>query len=115
MTSRAHAAEALVGVRGLIFLGFPLHPPKQPGIDRADHLASAAGPMLFLQGSRDDLADLALLRPVIAALGSRATLHVIEHADHGFDVLVRSGTTRERVLGELAATISAWIARTLDS
>ena len=115
MTSRAHAAEALAGVRGLIFLGFPLHPPERPGIERADHLAAAPGPMLFLQGSRDDLADLALLRPVIAALGSRATLHVIEGADHGFDVLVRSGTTRERVLGELAATISAWIARTLDS
>jgi hypothetical protein len=115
MTSRAHAADALAGVRGLIFLGFPLHPPQRPGIERADHLAAAAGPMLFLQGSRDDLADLGLLRPVIAALGARATLHVIEGADHGFDVLVRSGTTRERVLAELAATISAWIARTLDS
>ena len=71
--------------------------------------------MLFLQGTRDELADLALLRPVIAKLGRRATLHVVEHADHGFDVLVRSGTTRERVLDELAATIAAWIERRLDS
>jgi predicted alpha/beta-hydrolase family hydrolase len=115
MTSRAHAATPLEGLRGLIFLGFPLHPPDKPGIERAEHLAHAAGPMLFLQGTRDDLADLALLRPVVADLGTRATLHVIDGADHGFDVLVRSGTTRERVIDELAATIAAWIARTLDT
>jgi uncharacterized protein len=125
MTSRAHAAAPLAELRGLVFLGFPLHPPEKPGPsaspkgergrERAEHLAHAAGPMLFLQGTRDDLADLALLRPVVAALGRRATLHVIEHADHGFDVLVRSGTTRERVIEELASTIAAWIARLLDS
>ena len=115
MTSRAHATGPLADVCGLIFIGFPLHPPEKKGIERAEHLAQAAGPMLFLQGSRDDLADLALLRPVVTTLGPRATLHVIEAADHGFDVLVRSGTTRERVLAELATTISAWIARTLDT
>ena len=115
MTSRSHAAEALAALRGLVFLGFPLHPPDKPGIERAAHLATAAGPMLFLQGTRDDLAELPLLRPVVAALGSRATLHVIEGADHGFDVLVRSGTTREAVIAELAGTIAAWIADILDS
>ena len=115
MTSRAHAAEPLEDLRGLVFVGFPLHPPEQPGIERAEHLARATGPMLFLQGTRDDLADLALLRPVVTGLGRRATLHVIEGADHGFDVLVRSGRTHAQVIGELAATIAAWIASTLDS
>lgn len=122
MTSRAHAAQPLADLHGLIFLGFPLHPPDQPGIERAEHLAAAAGPMLFLQGTRDDLADLALLRPVIAKLNApdatrdpprdvpRATLHVVDHADHGFDVLVRSGRTPDDVLDELARTITTWIA-----
>ena len=115
MTSRAHAADPLADLRVLIFLGFPLHPPEKVGIDRAEHLAQAAGPMLFLQGTRDDLADLALLRPVVTRLGRRATLHVIDGADHGFDVLVRSGITHDQVIGELASTIAAWIASTLDS
>lgn len=84
MTSRAHAAEPLADLRGLIFVGFPLHPAGRPGIDRAEHLSRAAGKMLFVQGTRDDLAELSLLRPVVAALGSRATLHVIDGADHGF-------------------------------
>src|SRR5438132_5934777 len=75
MTSRAHAAEPLAGVAGLVFVGFPLHPAGRPGIERAEHLARAAGPMLFVQGTRDDLAELPLLRPVVAALGARATLH----------------------------------------
>ena len=109
MTSRAHAAEPLADLRGLIFLGFPLHPPEKPGTERADHLATAAGPMLFLQGSRDDLADLKLLRPVVKSLGARATLHIVEHADHGFDVLVRSGRKPAEVLAELASTIATWI------
>lgn len=109
MTSRAHAGQALAGARGLIFLGFPLHPPEKPGIERAEHLAAAAGPLLFLQGDRDELAGLALLRPVVGGLGSRAVLRVIEHADHGFDVLVRSGRTLAAVLDELADAIAAWI------
>ncbi|HUS30377.1 MAG TPA: alpha/beta family hydrolase [Kofleriaceae bacterium] len=111
MTSRAHAASPLPDVRGLIFLGFPLHPPEQPGIERAEHLTSAAGPLLFLQGTRDDLADLKLLRPVVKKLGARATLHIVEHADHGFDVLVRSGRKPADVLDELATAIADWIAR----
>ena len=109
MTSRAHATAPLAGVRGLIFLGFPLHPPDKPGIERAEHLASAAGPLLFVQGDRDELAGLRRLRPVVAKLGARTTLHVVKAADHGFDVLVRSGRTRSDVLDELATTMASWI------
>jgi hypothetical protein len=110
MTSRAHATAALPDLRGLIFLGFPLHPPDQPSVERADHLAHASGPLLFLQGDRDELAGLRRLRPVIRTLGDRATLHVVKAADHGFDVLVRSGRTRAEVLDELADAIARWIA-----
>jgi predicted alpha/beta-hydrolase family hydrolase len=109
MTSRAHAAQPLAGLRGIIFLGFPLHPPDRPGIERAEHLAAAAGPLLFVQGDRDELAGLRRLRPVVAGLGRRATLHVVEAADHGFDVLVRSGRTRAEVLDEIAGTVASWI------
>ncbi len=111
MTSRAHAAQALADVRGLVFLGFPLHPPDKPGIERAAHLAAAAGSLLFLQGTRDDLAPLPRLRPVVAKLGRRATLHVVDGADHGFDVLVRSGRTSTDVIDEIATTIAAWMAK----
>ena len=113
MTSRAHAAVPLADLHGLIFLGFPLHPPEKPDIARAEHLARVTGPMLFVQGTRDDLADLALLRPVLAPLD--ATLHVVAGADHGFDVLVRSGGTHADVIAEIATTIAAWTARMLDS
>jgi predicted alpha/beta-hydrolase family hydrolase len=109
MTSRAHAARPLAGLCGIAFLGFPLHPPQKPGIERAEHLARAGGPLLFLQGTRDDLAELALLRPIVADLGARATLHVVDAADHGFGVLVRSGRTHAQVLDELAETIAGWI------
>ena len=108
MTSRAAAAEPLAGVSGLAFLGFPLHPAGQPGVSRAEHLAKVSLPMLFLQGTRDALADLALLRPVVERLGNRATLRVIEHADHMFHVLKKSGRTDEQVLDELADTVAAW-------
>jgi hypothetical protein len=110
MTSRAHAAEPLADLRGIAFLGFPLHPPDKPGIERAEHLAEAAGPLLFVQGTRDDLAGLRRLRPVIKKLGARATLHVIDGADHGFDVLVRSGRTADEVKEEIAATVAGWMA-----
>lgn len=109
MTSRVHATAPLAGVRGLVFLGFPLHPPDKPGIERAEHLASASGPLLFVQGDRDELAGLRRLRPVVAKLGARATLHVVEAADHGFDVLVRSGRTRAEVVDEIADTVARWI------
>lgn len=111
MTSRAHAARPLPDVRGLIFLGFPLHPPDKPSIERAEHLSAADGPMLFLQGDRDELAGLRRLRPVVRKLGMRAQLHVVKHADHGFDVLVRSGRTSDEVLDELGDAMRAWIAQ----
>ena len=108
MTSRAAAAAPLEGVAGLVFLGFPLHPTGRPGTSRADHLDQVRVPMLFLQGTRDTLADLGLLRPVLERVGSRATLEVIEHADHSFHVLKRSGRTDDQALDQLAAAVSAW-------
>jgi predicted alpha/beta-hydrolase family hydrolase len=108
MTSQAVAQRPLDGVRGLVFFGFPLHPPNQPGTKRADHLAKVAMPMLFLQGTRDTLADLKLLRPVCRKLGSRATLHVIETADHSFHVLKKSGRSDPEVLRELAEKTASW-------
>lgn len=109
MTSRAHAAQPLDELAGIAFLGFPLHPPDKPGIERAEHLARATGPLLFLQGTRDDLADLTLLRPVVKCLGARAVLHVVDHADHGFDVLVRSGRTHPQVMAELGEELAAFM------
>jgi uncharacterized protein len=108
MTSHAAAERKLDDLVGLIFLGFPLHRPKRPAIERAEHLARVGLPMLFLQGTRDDLADLALVRDVCAGLGDRATLHVVEGADHSFGVLKRSGRTGAEVLEELADTIAGW-------
>ena len=102
------ASSSLPGVRGLVFFGFPLHPAGKPATDRAEHLAQVTVPMLFLAGTRDKLADLALLRPVCDQLGSRATLHVVEGADHSFGVLKRSGRTAEDVFEELCETTSAW-------
>ena len=109
MTSRAAAAEPLEGIAGIVFLGFPLHPADRPGISRAEHLSRVTVPMLFLQGTRDELADLALLRQVLEPLGERATLRVIEHADHAFHVLKRSGRTDDQVLDELADATSRWV------
>jgi predicted alpha/beta-hydrolase family hydrolase len=108
MTSQAAAQGLLAGVRGLVFFGFPLHPPNKPGIKRAEHLAKVRIPMLFLQGTRDTLADLKLLRPICTDLGPLATLHVIETADHSFHVLKSSGKTDTDVLRELAKTTGAW-------
>jgi len=108
MTSQAAAEHPLDGVRGLVFFGFPLHPPNRPGTRRADHLARVTTPMLFLQGTRDTLADLKLLRPLCAKLGSRATLHIIETADHSFHGLKRSGKSDAEVLRELAETAASW-------
>jgi uncharacterized protein len=112
MTSQAAAEHpldgALDGVRGLVFFGFPLHPPNRPGTKRADHLTKVTAPMLFLQGTRDTLADLALLRPICAKLGPRATLHVVETADHSFHVLKSSGRNDAEVLRELAETVVSW-------
>jgi len=111
MTSLAAAEAPLPSVRGLVFAGFPLHPAGRPGTERAAHLAQVELPMLFLQGTRDHLADLALLRPICEGLGARATLHVVEGADHGFAVLRRSGRSAEDVLRELAEAVAAFAER----
>lgn len=108
MTSSAAAGSPLPGVRGLVFLGFPLHPPGQPGVTRADHLDRVSLPMLFLQGTRDAFAQPDLLAPVIGRLGARATLHLVEGGDHSFAVLKRSGRSPEQVMDELADTIAGW-------
>jgi uncharacterized protein len=109
MTSQAQAKTPLVGVSGLAFLGFPLHAAGKPSSDRADHLADVQIPMLFLQGTNDKLAELSLLKPVVARLGSRATLHLVEAADHSFHVLARSGRNDREVMGEALDALAAWI------
>jgi predicted alpha/beta-hydrolase family hydrolase len=111
MTSQASAQHPLAGVRGLVFFGFPLHPPNRPGTKRADHLKAVGIPMLFLQGTRDEFADLGLLRPICDKLGSQATLHLIDGADHSFHVLKKSGKTDSAVLSELVQTAAAWAER----
>jgi predicted alpha/beta-hydrolase family hydrolase len=108
MTSSAAANSPLPGVRGLAFLGFPLHAPGQPGTTRADHLDRVELPMLFLQGTRDTFARLDLLTPVCERLGARATLHLIEGGDHSFGVLKRSGRTPDDVMNELTDTFVTW-------
>jgi uncharacterized protein len=110
MTSSAAAKTPLPGVRGLVFLGFPLHAPGKPGTERAAHLERVRFPMLFLQGTRDALADLTLMRTVCDRLPG-ATLHVVEGGDHSFAVLKRSGRTDVDVLAELADTTVAWLSR----
>ena len=110
MTSQAEAAAPMDHVQGLVFLGFPLHPPGRPGTDRAVHLSEITVPMLFLQGTRDSLADLSLLRPVLQRLGERARLHVVDGGDHSFHVLKRSGRTDAEAMEELAGAIGAFVA-----
>jgi uncharacterized protein len=108
MTSQAAAESMLPSVRGIVFFGFPLHPPSQPGISRAEHLAQVKQPMLFLQGTRDEFAPMHRLQPICDRLGNRVTLHVVDGADHGFHVLKRSGRTDAQVLRELAETTASW-------
>ena len=110
MTSTAASENLIPEVRGLVFFGFPLHPPKQPATKRGDHLAKVSQPMLFLQGTRDDLADLKLLRPISKKLGKLATLYIIDGADHSFHVLKSSGKSDSGILRELAHTTAAWAA-----
>jgi uncharacterized protein len=111
MTSLAAAEAPLAGVRGLVFFGFPLHAAGRPSVERGAHLAEVGVPMLFLQGERDQLADLELLQPICAHLGERARLHVVPTADHSFHVLKRSGRTDDQVIAELAETTAAFAAR----
>lgn len=109
MTSQAQSKAPLPGVKGLAFLGFPLHADKKPSSERAEHLAGIAIPMLFLQGTRDGLADLGHLRPVIKALGARATLHEVEGGDHSFAVLKKSGRSNDEALTEVLDMLATWI------
>jgi predicted alpha/beta-hydrolase family hydrolase len=111
MTSQAQADSPLPGVRGLVFLGFPLHPAGKPSDERAAHLFDVDIPMLFLQGSRDDLASLELLEPVAAKLGAKATLAVFADADHSFHVPARSGRKDAQVLAEVLDAFAGWLAR----
>jgi predicted alpha/beta-hydrolase family hydrolase len=114
MTSMAQSEAKIDGVRGLVFFGFPLHPPKKADTKRAEHLKNIDCPSLFLQGTRDTLADLQLLAPIVQKLPG-ATLHVVDGADHGFHVLKRSGRNDEEVLDELADSCRDWALKSLDS
>jgi uncharacterized protein len=111
MTSTAASETPLDGVHGLVFFAFPLHPPGKPDTKRADHLDAVTVPMLFLSGTRDELADLQLLVPVCTKLGKRATLHVLDTADHGFRTLKRSRKSQEDVFVEMARIIREWTAK----
>lgn len=111
MTSQAQAQAPLPRVRGLVFLAFPLHPAGRPGTDRAAHLREVSIPMLFIQGGRDDLADLSLLRPLVERLGDRASLRVLEDADHAFHVPARSGRRDADVREEALEALCVWLDR----
>src|SRR5881398_2207208 len=113
MTSQAQAASPLPGVRGLVFLGFPLHPPGQPSDERAKHLFDVQIPMLFLQGTRDEFANLQLLEPLCTALGRRATLKLFEDADHSFHVPARTGRKDSEVRDELLDALADWIGKVI--
>ena len=111
MTSQAQAQAPLTGVRGLVFLAFPLHPAGRPGTERGVHLQEISIPMLFIQGTRDELADLSLLRPLVERLGSRATLHALEDADHSFHVPARSGRKDSDVRDDALDAVGTWLDR----
>jgi hypothetical protein len=113
MTSQAQAIAPLAGVRGLAFLGFPLHAAGKPSDARAKHLGDIHVPMLFIQGTRDQLAELTLLEPVVKRLGGPASLHKVVEADHSFHVLVRSGRNDGEVMNEILDTLSDWIGATM--
>ncbi|HEU5482596.1 MAG TPA: alpha/beta family hydrolase [Sphingomicrobium sp.] len=115
MTSQSQSEEPLPGVRGLAFLGFPLHPAGKPGTERAEHLARVQVPMLFVSGERDALAELELLNPVVAGLGERATLHLVAHADHSFKVTAKSGRTSADAEAEALDALAAWIVESARS
>ena len=113
MTSQAQAAAPIPDVIGLAFLSFPLHPAGKPATERGAHLAEINVPMLFLQGTRDALAEVRLIEPLVASLGPRATLHLVADADHSFHVPVRSGRKDAEVMAEILDVMAAWIASIL--
>ena len=115
MTSQAQAESPLPGVRGLAFLGFPLHPAGRPGVERAEHLSRVLVPMLFVSGARDALAEMDLFKPVVDGLGDQATLHVIADADHSLKVSAKSGRTSAQAEGEALDAMAEWmLGRALD-
>lgn len=115
MSSQAQAESPLSGVVGLAFLGFPLHPAKRPANERAQHLSNVSIPLLFLQGDRDELADLPLLQALIVRLGPRATLKLIPNANHSYRVPVRSGRSEAQIILELVQTLHDWIGTVICS
>ena len=115
MTSQAQALEPLPGVKGLAFIGFPLHPAGKPSVERADHLRDIRIPMLFLQGTRDELAELELLQPLVKELGKRATLTLLQDADHSFHVPARTGRKDDAVRAEMLDAFASWIERAIHA
>ena len=115
MTSQAQAIEPLPGVKGLAFLGFPLHPAGKPSAERAEHLSEVKIPMLFLQGTRDELAQLELLQPLIERLGARATLKLLQDADHSFHVPARTGRKDAEVRAEMLDALATWIGHAIPT
>ena len=115
MTSQAQAIEPLPGVKGLAFIGFPLHPAGKPSAERAEHLREVKIPMLFLQGTRDELAKLELLQPLIDRLGARATLKLLQDADHSFHVPARTGRKDAEVRAEMLDALATWIEQAIHT
>ena len=115
MTSQAQAIEPLPGVKGLAFIGFPLHPAGKPSAERAEHLREVKIPMLFLQGTRDELAKLELLQPLIDQLGARATLKLLQDADHSFHVPARTGRKDAEVRAEMLDALATWIEQAIHT
>jgi predicted alpha/beta-hydrolase family hydrolase len=114
MTSQAQAIASLPDVRGLVFLGFPLHPPGKPSIERAAHLADVKIPMLFLQGTRDEFAELRLLGPVIERLKILASLHLVKDGDHSLHIPARSGRKNVEVMAEVLDAVAGWIGQCVE-
>jgi predicted alpha/beta-hydrolase family hydrolase len=114
MTSQAQAANPLEDIRGLSFMGFPLHPPGKPSAERGAHLEDVRVPMLFLQGTRDEFAKLSLLKALIKRLGSRATLSLFKDANHSFHAPARTGRTEAQIRAELAEMVAKWMKAVLD-
>ncbi len=115
MTSQAQAIEPVPAVKGIAFIGFPLHPAGKPSAERAEHLREVKIPMLFLQGTRDELANLELLQPLVAQLGRRATLKLLQDADHSFHVPARTGRKDAEVRGEMLDALATWIEQVIHS
>ncbi len=115
MTSQAQSIEPLPGVKGLAFLGFPLHPAGKPSAERAEHLSSVEIPMLFLQGTRDQLAKLEFLQPLIDRLGARATLKLLQDADHSFHVPARTGRKDAEVRAEMLDSLATWVEQAIHT